>query len=205
MIFDFDGTLADTFPVFQKSYAAVASRWGLKQLDHDEIRYLRTLSTRDILKHIHLPIWKLPRVTTDFQNAMNDNASQIRTFDGITEIIRSLRNNGMLLALATSNTRAVVDNTLGRELSDCFELIESGATVFGKAKLLKRILRKTGVDNRQAIYIGDETRDALAAEKASVSFGAVAWGYNNVETLLSTHPAKVFLHPRNLTALIVRD
>ncbi len=55
-----------------------------------------------------------------------------------------------------------------------------------------------GVAPAEAIYIGDETRDAEAAAEAGVAFGAVAWGYAAPAALLACRPAEVFAAPGDI-------
>jgi phosphoglycolate phosphatase len=64
--------------------------------------------------------------------------------------------------------------------------------VFGKQAKLKKLLKQSGVEANEAICIGDEIRDIQAAEKMQIPFGAVSWGYTNVEAMKAHHPAEVF-------------
>ncbi|RLM18377.1 hypothetical protein BIY28_18575 [Brenneria goodwinii] len=65
----------------------------------------------------------------------------------------------------------MVQDVLGKSVYQCFEQIECGAAIFGKARRLKQILRKLNIDSHKAIYIGDETRDAAAAREAGIIGG----------------------------------
>ena len=55
--------------------------------------------------------------------------------------------------------------------------------MFGKAPKLRAVLKASGIPARQAIYLGDEIRDAEAAHKAGMAYGAVAWGYHSMDAL----------------------
>ena len=48
--------------------------------------------------------------------------------------------------------------------------------MFGKAAKLRQVVRQSAVPPQHAIYVGDEIRDAEAAGKAGIAFGAVLWG-----------------------------
>ena len=67
-----------------------------------------------------------------------------------------------------------------------------GASMFGKAKKFRQVVRRAGVAAHQVIAIGDEVRDAEAARAAGVAFGAVSWGYATVDALRQTQPALIF-------------
>jgi phosphoglycolate phosphatase len=73
-----------------------------------------------------------------------------------------------------------------------------GASIFGKAPRLKAMVRRSGIDPRNVIYVGDEVRDAEAARKAGISFGAVSWGLHRLETLCSQNPREIFVTPSEL-------
>jgi phosphoglycolate phosphatase len=64
--------------------------------------------------------------------------------------------------------------------------------MFGKAAKLRQALRQCAVQPPEAIYIGDEIRDAEAAAKAEIAFGAVAWGQHGAEILGRQKPAQIF-------------
>jgi phosphoglycolate phosphatase len=62
VIFDFDGTLADSFPWFIASLDRTADKFGLKKVDPAEIESLRMLSSREALQHLGVPMLKLPQI-----------------------------------------------------------------------------------------------------------------------------------------------
>ena len=64
--------------------------------------------------------------------------------------------------------------------------------MFGKATRLRQVIRGSAIPRQQAIYIGDEIRDAEAAEKAGIAFGAVTWGQHTETSLRAKNPAQVF-------------
>ena len=64
--------------------------------------------------------------------------------------------------------------------------------MFGKAKKFVKVMRMAGISPAQTIAIGDEVRDAEAASKAGIAFGAVSWGYASTDALRGTRPALVF-------------
>ena len=96
------------------------------------------------------------------------------------------------LALVTSNAMDIVRAVVGRSLFSRFAAVECGASLFGKSVRLRRALAVTRIDRSQAMYIGDEIRDAQAARRAGIAFGAVAWGYTELQVLLRQDPREVF-------------
>jgi phosphoglycolate phosphatase len=63
---------------------------------------------------------------------------------------------------------------------------------------MRQSLRQCSVPPPQAIYIGDEVRDAEAAAKAGMAFGAVTWGQHDAKMLRTQKPALIFATVREI-------
>jgi phosphoglycolate phosphatase len=200
-IFDFDGTLADTWPVFADSLNMQAARHGFREVGPEEVRRLRRLSAGEVISELDLPLWRVPVVLSDFRKIVRGRIGEIRPFADVTEALHMLADRHILLALATSNSIGNVRAVLGPALVGRFAVMECGSSLFGKSQRLRRILKKTRIDRRGAIYVGDEIRDAEAAGRVGVGFGAVAWGYTDVNALLRQNPSGVFRVPADLHEL----
>lgn len=200
-IFDFDGTLADSYPVFADSINVLAERHGFRQVTPDESQLLRGMSASELLRELRLPPWKVPAVMTDFRNILQQRIHDIHPFPGVIDVLHAMLERRIQLALATSNTLRNVSAVLGDSLLSRFAAVECGTSLFGKSHRLRRILRHRRVANQEAIYVGDEIRDAHAAQEVGVTFGAVAWGYTTVEALLRTNPDKLFRVPADMLRL----
>jgi phosphoglycolate phosphatase len=191
-IFDFDGTLADSFPFFLSVHNSIADRHGFRRIEPHEVAELRHRPTREIIKRAGLPFWKLPMVAQSFTAAMRERAHEIAVFDGVHAALERLQERGVTLALVTSNAIENVRLILGAATLARFAHLECGASMFGKATLIKRTTKKIGIDAGATIYIGDQLVDAEAAREADVAFGAVAWGYASVEALTAARPDILF-------------
>ena len=190
LIFDLDGTLADSFPFFLRVHDELARRHGFRAIGDDHVEPLRRLTTRQMLARSGLPAWRLPLVGRDFVAAMKQ-ADDVRPFPGVADVLPRLAQRATL-ALVTSNSREVATQVLGAELMALFAHVDGGASIFGKARRLRRVLAAVGVPARDAIYNGDQDADAEGARDAGVAFGAVDWGYAAPETLAACRPAHRF-------------
>jgi phosphoglycolate phosphatase len=200
-IFDFDGTLADTYPIFADSINVLAVRHGFRQVTPEEQGRLRGLGIKDIMRELELPLWKLPGVAADCRKVMQQRINEVRPFSDISGVLNRMLQAGMQLAVATSNSGVNVRAVLGEALVGHFAAMECDASLFGKAHRLRRILKATHTDKADAIYIGDEIRDAEAAASVGVAFGAVAWGYTHLDALVRMNPGKVFQVPADMLQL----
>jgi phosphoglycolate phosphatase len=203
-VFDFDGTLADTWPVFISSLGALAAKHGFRNVQHDEAQRLRRLSAVEILRELELPLWRVPAVLSDFRRIVHERVDEVQPFAGITEALHTLADRHTALALATSNSVANVCAVLGRSLVSRFIAVECGTPLLGKSRRLRQILKKAEISHANAIYIGDEIRDAEAAAEVGMRFGAVAWGYTDLSALAALVPDEIFHAPADV-ARLVRD
>lgn len=192
VIFDFDGTLADTFPFALDIVDQVVEKFGLKKFDRSEIEMLRGLDARRVLKHFDVPVWKMPAITSHVMGLLGQQIHLLTLFDGIAPLLKELADQGIKIAVVTSNTYENVCKILGPENTALIEYFECGVRVFGKQSKLKKVLKQSGIEAKDAICIGDEIRDIQAAQKVHIPFGAVAWGYTNIEALMAFNPAEVF-------------
>jgi phosphoglycolate phosphatase len=191
VIFDFDGTLADSFPFFVQAQRTLAQRHGFQAVDPARVDALRRLGTREILREVDCPAWKLPIVVADFIREMRD-APPVPLFPGIAQALLQLHSNGVRLAILTSNSVDNVRRVLGAELAETIELFDGGAHMLGKHRRLARMLERARAGRAQAIYVGDQLSDGEAARRAGIAFGAVGWGYAHAETLRATGPEEFF-------------
>ncbi|MGN5617513.1 HAD-IA family hydrolase [Xanthomonas hortorum] len=180
IIFDFDGTLADSFGFFLSTQRVLAERHGFRAAQAHEVEAARRLSTRELLKASRLRAWRVPLVAADFIRLMRA-APPMALFDGIGDVVETLHASGTRLAVVSSNSVENVQRALGKDLSAKFAVIDGGAHLLGKQRALRRVLRATGYGATQAVYVGDQMADWEAAQVVGLPFAAVAWGYAHPE------------------------
>ncbi|TWA97013.1 HAD-IA family hydrolase [Bradyrhizobium stylosanthis] len=197
VIFDLDGTLADSFPWFLRTINDVADRFGFRRVADEDIEPLRHASSRDILTRLEVPLWKLPAIARHARRLKAEAAAEISLFAGVETMLRTLAENGVQLALVTSDSEANAREKLGPAAA-LFSHFDCSASLFGKAAKFRRVIRCAGVDPAQVIAIGDEVRDIEAARAAGIACGAVCWGYAAPAALRALAPDHMFGHIRDI-------
>ncbi len=192
LIFDFDGTLADTFSWFVNVINNVADRFGFRRLDMNNLEQLRNLDAKQMMKMHGVPLWKMPVIAKHMRGLMSNQIDRINRFEGVESLLHQLSQRGITLAVVTSNGVENVQHVLGPELTALISHFECGVSMYGKQSKLKRVLRESGILKENALFIGDEIRDLAASQNVGIDFGAVSWGYNSIESLEANHPAFVF-------------
>jgi phosphoglycolate phosphatase len=191
-IFDFDGTLADSFPFFIRVINQLAEQHSFKKVDLDLVPTYRQHSARQLMEQVGMPAWKLPFVVKSFTSLMRQNAASISLFEQVDDLLLYLANRDVTLAIVSSNSHENVSRILGPANTKLISQFECGVSIFGKPARLQKVLRKTGIPCHEVIYIGDQVADLEAARKEQVAFGAVSWGYETIESLRAHFPEEEF-------------
>ncbi|WP_019142332.1 HAD hydrolase-like protein [Noviherbaspirillum massiliense] len=192
VVFDFDGTLADSFPFFLEVFDTLADIHGFKRLDRSRLDQLRRCDARELIRHVDMPLWKMPRVAMHFKALMADNIGRIALFDGAGEMLQRLAERGTQLAILSSNSEENVRAVLGPEHASLIHHYVCGVSLFGKHRKLRRLLADSGFARHEVLCVGDEIRDIEAARAERLAFGAVGWGYTRIEALRAHAPELVF-------------
>lgn len=203
IIFDFDGTLADSFSWAAGLINQFADQYGFRRIEAHEQESLRVLDAKTLIQQLGVPAWKIPIMAAHVRKLMGQQIEQIPLFAGISEQLHCLAASGATLAVVSSNAEPNIRRVLGPENAALIAYYECGAAIFGKAPKLKTVLRKSGLASAQAILVGDEIRDKEAATQVQMAFGAVAWGYTNYEALLARGPEVAFGRVEELGAKLV--
>jgi phosphoglycolate phosphatase len=190
-IFDLDGTLADSFPWFLRTINDVADRFGFRRVRDEDVETLRHASTREILAHLKVPLWKLPAIARHMRRLKAEAAPDISLFAGTDAMLRTLAESGVQLALVTSDSEANAREKLGPSAA-LFAQFDCSASLFGKAAKFRRVIRRAGVAPDRVIAIGDEVRDIEAARAVGIACGAVGWGYAAPAALRAREPDYMF-------------
>jgi phosphoglycolate phosphatase len=202
-IFDLDGTLADSFPWFLRTINDVADRFEFRRVADADIEGLRHASTREILGHLEVPLWKLPAIARHARRLKAEAASEIPLFAGVEAMLRTLADNGVQLALVTSDSEANAREKLG-DAAALFSHFDCAASLFGKPAKFRRVVKHAGVELDQAIAIGDEVRDIEAARAVGMACGAVCWGYAAPAALRALGPDHVFERMDEIVPILAR-
>ncbi len=192
IIFDFDGTLADSAAWFAGTLNGVARRYGFRQIDVAEMAQLRSQPSREIMRRLGLRPWKLPFIAAHMRKLAAEAASSITLFPGVADMLRRLAGRGVKLAIVSSNSEATVRKVLGPDLAGLVTHYGCGASVFGKAAKFREIIRKSSIAEADVLSVGDEVRDIEAARKVRLATGAVTWGYATAEILRAQRPSALF-------------
>ncbi|UFH51882.1 HAD hydrolase-like protein [Spirosoma sp. KNUC1025] len=203
VIFDFDGTLADSFPYFLHTVNILAETYKFPKIDTENIDKMRGMDARQLMKNAKLPAWKIPLIASSFIRLMSRDIDQIQLFDGIPDMLKQLSDYGVRLAVVSSNSEANIRRVLGPESAALIKYYGCGTSLFGKQHKFKKAIEKSGVTSAEVLCVGDEIRDIEAANEAAMAFGAVSWGYTRVDALEVYPGIELFYKPDDIVRTVL--
>jgi len=202
LIFDFDGTIADTLGETRKIFNEIAPDYGIRQVEEHEIVELRHLSLKQILSKLDIPKRRVPSIIARGTGMMRTNIDRLQLIDGMKDALTELRNHTDSFGILTSNATANVDVFLRNHgIRDLFEFVSSTSKLTGKARHLRAIRKTFSLKHAEMLYVGDELRDVKAAQKAKIPHAAVSWGFNSRESLEKMSPTYLFDKPEEFSQL----
>ncbi len=203
IIFDFDGTIANSECVLVEIFNRLADEFGYNPLIREDLLKLRNLSSRELLFHSPLPLYKLPFFLKRVKKELNKEISHLQPFTGINESLYHLKNQGYTLGIITSNLAENVQEFLvNNDWEYLFDFVHSSTALFGKDKIINQVVSRNSFSVKQIIYVGDETRDIEAAKKSKVIAIAVSWGFNSPDILAQYNPDYLIHHPHELLSIL---
>ena len=198
LVFDFDGTIADTFQYILNLSNEMASEFNFKEIHPNEVEGMKDKTSQEVIKHLGVPIMKIPLIVAKAKEALQKEIAQIEPVEGLKEILAQLKSFGYTMGILTSNSTNNVHKFLKIHDLDFFDFISSTSKIWSKNTSLNKLIKKEGLQTEDIIYIGDETRDISAAKKAGVKVAAVTWGYNSEKALEEHKPDYLVNFPEEL-------
>jgi pyrophosphatase PpaX len=176
IIFDLDGTLADTLGVCLQAFQETLQYYSGRSISLQELYPMFGPSEEGILRKL-LPDQAedvYPRYLCSYER-LHQECTQ--PFPGIEELLDDLRSRGLRIAIATGKsveTAAISMRILGMDSK--VDRLETGFIDRGdKPELIRRVLGYWGISPDQAAYVGDILSDMYAAEQAGVQPIGAAW------------------------------
>ena len=176
MIFDLDGTLADTLPVAFTAFRAAVREFVEHRHSDEELRSFFGPSEDGILRRIVPDNWErcLGRYLAEYETGL---LACPEPFAGMRGTLDWLRNNRIRLGLVTGKVSSAVEMTLRHlNIADYFgEVVYGSPEGDAKAAGLRRVVDAWGVDASRVAYVGDTRTDIIAARDAQVVALGAAW------------------------------
>ena len=210
-IFDMDGTILDTLDDLAASTNATLAAFGMPTRSTDEVRRFVGNGIRRLISRA------VPAGT--------DETTQDRVFDafctyyaehdamatapypGIPELLASLRDRGVALAVVSNKGDFAVQSLVRRYFPDAFGFAvgeRDGIRRKPAPDSVFAALEALGVNADRAVYVGDSEVDIQTAQAAGLPCISCAWGFRSVDTLMAAG-ARCLVHTTDELAHAILD
>ena len=194
MIFDLDGTIADTLPVCFEACRSTFLRFLGRRYEDEEIRAMFGPSDEGIVESMIPGRYDeaIAFYTAEYERL---HGLCTKAFAGIDQALQILRDNGVPLAIVTGKSATAAKISLRRTgLARWFDCVEAGAKEGNiKPASIRKVLDRWEIEPAQAAYVGDAGCDIHSAREAGVMAIAAAWAPSAVvDELVAADPDALF-------------
>ena len=200
IIFDFDGTIADTLQIVIDFGNENQSRFAGKTISRETFR---NRSMREALLYVELPYYRLPQFVFEVKRHIRARLTNVQLFPGMKELIQTIASERRNLYIMSSNSKENIVAVLKKyDIENCFQAIYSDSSIFGKHNVLNRLFKNFNLHFDECIYVGDEVRDLEACKKSGIDMICVDWGWDNRSRLSRAGAEKIVSSPDELKLLL---
>ncbi|SEM70503.1 phosphoglycolate phosphatase [Pseudomonas sp. ok272] len=206
LIFDWDGTLADSVSRIVESMHVASERSGYALCDDLAVKGIIGLGLPEAIRTLYPGIGDAQLVAfrqhyADHYIALDSEPSPL--FDGVVETLGAFRAEGYQLAVATGKARRGLDRVLkSHGWESFFDITRAADETASKPHplMLEQILAHCGVRAGQALMVGDSSFDLQMARNAGMASVAVSYGAQSIEALRMFEPCLSIDHFSQLHA-----
>lgn len=189
VVFDFDGTLADSLVVLLEVYNDLAATKGFQHVNEANWRRLREGTIKDGLKWTGIKAYQVPNMLTHGLKLLEKRKAEIKLFPDMIQVVQQLHKNGHTLFVLSTNSQELIQEVLNKHgIGQQLEVLKS-SRIFGKAQSLRKLVRSNNFNEEDVWMIGDEVRDMNGAKRAGVHGIGVSWGFQPAQTLQAVSPS----------------
>lgn len=198
VVFDFDGTLVDSKDISIEAINVISDRHGFKRIVPEEIDELMKLTMKERCKALNVSFYKIPFYAVEFYTIYKQFIKKMKFFDGMKELLFSLKEKGYHIAVISSNSEKNIREFFEHNQVDFLQDIFCSNDVMGKDKILNRFMKDFKRESHEIIYVGDESRDIKACKSSGVKVIWASWGYDDYEVIKKFNPDYLAEKPEDI-------
>jgi phosphoglycolate phosphatase len=193
-IFDLDGTLVDSTKQIAQAMKLARKNVGLPELPENFIAEQLGKPIRDLIPEIDLSVDALETLILDFRQTLKASIlKQNKVYEGATEIVNFLRENGCVIAIATSKPQHLAELVVGNsKLNGLIDIIQGtdGFSPKPNPEVLFRVINRC--NTKSAVMIGDRIEDVESARAASIPSIGIAQSAHSKQNMMTAGATLVY-------------
>lgn len=192
VIFDLDGTLLDTCNDLANAVNYALNKNGFPT-HNPQMFKIFTGDGTDVMITRALPetnrdIETLKKVREDYFEFYNAHSGEFtRSYDGIPELLESLKNRGIMLAVTSNKIEFMTQSVINNYFGDIFDFVTGqcdGTPPKPNPLMVFKAMKNLGVEPSECLYVGDTGVDAKTGKNAGIFTVGVLWGFRQEQELL---------------------
>jgi len=200
IIFDLDGTIADTLPLCIAAFKKSVEPLLQKEISEQEIIATFGPSEEGTIRKL-IPAYEQEGVAAYLQHYEALHHTCPDAFPGINALLKYLKAASVQLAMVTGKGLHSTRLSLKQfGLAEYFEVMETGS-VEGPNKVngIRNILTRLNANKAESLYIGDAPSDIIYCKQVGIPIAAVAWASTtNAKELEAQQPDWYFIRLMSL-------
>ncbi len=209
VVFDLDGTLADTLPAIADAINSGLAAIGLPEAPHADVRTwigegLPTLCRRALRGAENVPFDRMFEVVS--KHYREHQLDKTVPFPGIPELMDALARRGVPMGVLSNkpheHTLTMTQALFGRWPLVAVEGYQEESYRKPDPRTLVQICQTMGLPPREVMLVGDSNTDIFTARNAGVIAVAATWGYRDREELIAAGPNYLIDWPEQVLALV---
>lgn len=175
VVFDCDGVMFDTSAANRKYYDGILKKFNKPRLNEEQFTNVHMMTAKKAIEYL------FPEMDAGSEPECLSNIGYHKFIkymimeDGFVSLLKALKKNGFIRGVATNRTNTMEKVLENFNLENCFEVVETAATVKNPKpdpEQLLKIMGKFKLKPKQVLFVGDSEYDRRAAEGADTFFAA---------------------------------
>ena len=195
ILFDLDGTLTDSGEGITKSVQYAIEKLGMGEYPLEELRsFVGPPLMEQFMNFFHISQERAKEAVGYYRERYSlVGLYENRPYDGISKLLKELKEQGYLLGVASSKPEYFVDKILQHFSLDSYFDAVVGSELSGqrtsKSEVVEEALRRLGVSDRrqEVVLVGDRKFDVLGARAMGIDCVAVSYGYGDMQELMEVN------------------
>ncbi len=196
IVFDFDGTLADTFDAIKETVSL-----EIDNVNEEDFEVLRNEGIKQLMKRKNISLRKIPKMMLHITSKLN-NKKNISLYKEMIPVLQQLAAVYRLGIVSSNSEENIRQCLVKHRVEQLFDFVYSQSSIFGKHLVFKNMCKKYMLNPADVLYVGDEDRDIIACQKVTIPIIAVCWGYNAEKRLRELNPDYVATFPKEIIDIL---
>lgn len=202
LLFDFDGTVANSIDTFFKLGNEMAIKYNKPSLTMEQFQQLSQLSMKERCRQLGIPLYKIPEFTIEILKKFRQHLTTVPPVEHMFSTLVKLHQDGHRMAVLSSNSEVNIRTWLKEQNFNYFDEVIASPGLFGKSRSISSLMKRNKLHHENVVYIGDEVRDIDACKKSKIPIIAVTWGLDTHAFLLQANPDFIAHQPSDIITIL---